>query len=155
MALKMGLLRIISLLCALMCGVSVSAQLKIIPKERIDSLANPPLASNSVSMRFDHFRIEAGKMAETDPPATFEYRYVNTGESPMTISRLVTTCSCAVAAYDRKTVAPGQEGTVTVRYNPAGHPGHFERRIFVYTDDNRQPSAILRLSVEVTEKINK
>lgn len=151
----MDRLRLILLLCSLLCGTGVSAQLKIIPKERLDSLAAPPLAANSESMRFDRILIDADKMSETDSPETFEYRYVNTGKSPVTISRLVTTCSCAVAGYDRKTVAPGQEGTVTVRYNPAGHPGRFERRIFVYTDDNRQPSAILRLSVEVTEKINK
>jgi hypothetical protein len=36
-----------------------------------------------------------------------------------------------------------------VTYNPKGHPGKFERKIFVYTQDGNAPAAVLRLSVEV------
>lgn len=145
---------VISLFCTLFFAVTVSAQLRIIPKERIDSIANPPLAVDAVFMQFERTRIDAGRMNESDPPATFEYVYANTGKNPITVSRLVSTCSCAVARYDRMTVTPGSKGVIYVRYNPEGHPGIFERRVYVYTDDNKQPSAVLRLSVEVKETKN-
>lgn len=150
----MALRRYISLFCALFLFVTASAQLKIIPRERIDSIANPPLAANATYMHFERTRIDAGRMSESDPPLTFEYVYSNTGKNPMTVSRLVSTCSCATAKYDRMTVAPGSKGVIYVRYNPKGHPGIFERRVYVYTDDNKQPSAVLRLSVEVKETKN-
>ena len=35
-------------------------------------------------------------------------------------------------------------------YNPKGHPGRFERKIFVYTEGEDDPAAILRLSVDVS-----
>ena len=43
------------------------------------------------------------------------------------------TCGCAAATYGRQPVRAGGEGTVTVTYHPKGHPGSFDRRIFVYT----------------------
>ena len=147
----MCLRRYILTIFALFFLGTASAQLKIIPRERIDSIANPPLAANAAFMKFESTRIDAGCMNESDRPETFEYVYTNTGNAPITVSRLVATCSCVVAEYDSMTVAPGKKGTVYVRYNPEGHPGTFERRVYVYTNDNKQPSAVLRLSVEVRE----
>ena len=41
----------------------------------------------------------------------------------------------------------GGEGTVTVTYHPKGHPGSFDRRIFVYTQlSDKMPTAILHLT---------
>ena len=37
-----------------------------------------------------------------------------------------------------------------VTYDPKGHPGRFERKIFVYTEGEDDPAAILRLSVDVS-----
>ena len=67
----------------------------------------------------------------------------------MVIDRLVTSCSCASALYNEKHIAPGKEGKIVVKYNPKGHPGRFERKIFVYTGGHKTPSAILRLHVNV------
>ncbi len=128
---------------------SAQAQLKLLPKERIDSVANPPLAPDAGILKFDAVHIDAGEINETDAPTTYSYRFVNVGDRTVRINRIVTTCSCMTAAVVDKDIAPGEEGSVTLRYNPKGHPGGFERRVFVYTDDNRQPSAVLRLKVNV------
>ncbi len=147
----MSLRRIIFFAVLVLSSVTASAQFKIIPKERLDSIANPPLATDAAFMKFEQTQIAAPPMKESDAPVTFEYRYENAGESPLTVTRLVSTCSCAAAMSDMKPVEPGRKGVITVRYNPEGHPGKFVRRVFVYTGDNRQPSAVLRLSVTVTE----
>ena len=58
-----------------------------------------------------------------------------------------TTCGCAAATYGRQPVRTGGEGTVTVTYHPKGHPGSFDRRIFVYTQlSDKMPTAILHLT---------
>ena len=149
----MKVLKLMVLVAALgFCQVA-QAQLKILPKSQIDSIANPPLAAESAYMIFEELNIKAQPMLETDAPKTFEYRFENTGTQPVTISRLVSTCSCASASYNKKTVPPGHKGTIYLRYNPEGHPGRFVRRVFVYTGENKQPSAVLRLSVVVNENI--
>lgn len=149
----MSIRKIIYAAVLVFVSFSATAQIRIIPKERLDSIANPPLAAESAYMMFEELNIKAQPMLETDAPKTFEYRFENTGTQPVTISRLVSTCSCASASYNKKTVPPGHKGTIYLRYNPEGHPGRFVRRVFVYTGENKQPSAVLRLSVVVNENI--
>jgi hypothetical protein len=76
-----------------------------------------------------------------------EYSFVNDGSSQLVISRLVSTCSCAVATYDKRVINPGERGVIRLVYNPKGRVGTNLQRVFVYTDENRQPTAILRLEV--------
>ena len=110
-------------------------------------VANPPLARNAGTMDFDKIIIDGVIMSPEDAPRTFEYSFVNRSISELVISKLVSTCSCATATYDKKVVKPGERGVVRLIYNPKGRVGTNLQRVFVYTDDNLQPTAILRLEV--------
>jgi hypothetical protein len=143
----MSVLRFIVLAAVLGFCQAAGAQLRILPKEQIDSIANPPLAENSVAMNFDVLTIGGVKMSQQDSPRTFEYSFVNDGSSQLVISRLVSTCSCAVATYDKRVINPGERGVIRLVYNPKGRVGTNLQRVFVYTDEHRQPTAILRLEV--------
>lgn len=148
--------RLISLLCFLLiCPLAAPAQVRIISREKLDSVSNPKLAPNSNALEFDRLHITAEPMTEDDSPESFTYTFRNQSQSSLTVSRIVSTCSCVRAACDRTVVAPGEYATVRVTYDPKGHPGSFERRIFVYTDENIQPSATLRLSVQVSSGADK
>ena len=89
-------------------------------------------------------------MTEDDAPKTFIYNFKNIGVKTLNIHRLVSTCSCASATCTVSSLAPGESAQINVRYNPKGHPGKFERRVFLYTQEGNNPAAILRLSVDVT-----
>ena len=146
----MKVLRYIVLVAALgFCQVA-GAQLRILPKSQIDSIANPPLAQNAGTTCFDKVLIDGVKMSQEDAPRTFEYSFVNRGSSSLVISRLVSTCSCAVATYDKRVVKPGERGVIRMTYNAKGRVGTNLQRVFVYTGDNTQPTAILRLEVTTT-----
>lgn len=117
------------------------------PRDRRDSLAHPQTAPGSEAMRFEERRIDAGDLNEDDAPMTYTYRWSNAGREPLAITRVQTTCGCAKATYDKQPVRPGGEGEVRVTYYPKGHPGRFERRIFVYTQlSDTRPTAILELT---------
>lgn len=146
----MKVLKLIVLVAALgFCQVA-GAQLRILPKSQIDSIANPPLAQNAGTMRFDKVQIDGVRMSQEDAPRTFEYSFVNQGSSSLVISRLVSTCSCAVATYDKRVVKPGERGVIRLTYNAKGRVGTNLQRVFVYTGDNTQPTAILRMEVTTT-----
>lgn len=130
-------------------GFSSNAQIKILPREKVMNVANPRLALDSASFDFDSKLIVADKMNEDDEPRTFIYRFVNRGERRIDIARIVTTCSCLTTVSYPLTVESGAAGEVVLRYDPKGHPGRFERKAFVYSDDNGEPSAVLRLKVDV------
>ena len=93
-------------------------------------------------------------MSESDSPVTFTYGFRNTGIRKVKIERLVTSCSCAYAYCDKNVVKPGEEAQISVRFNPKGHPGKFDRKIFVYTKDGNEPTAVLTLSVDVENRMD-
>ena len=127
-----------------------SAQMKIISRERVEAVSNPRLSADSASVVFDTKHIVAEPMSEDDAPKTFVYKFRNVGDKPLQILRLVSTCSCASATCAVKSVAPGASAEISVKYYPKGHPGSFERKVFVYTQEGNDPAAVLSLSVEVT-----
>ena len=143
----MKMFRLILLAAAMILGHSAMAQIRILPKEKIDSIANPPLAPNAGNVIFEQDMIIAEFASGDTASRTFEYGFINKGVRPLVISRLVSTCSCAKAEYDKRVIKPGERGVIRLIYNPEGRLGKNVRRVFVYTDDNTQPSAVLRLEV--------
>lgn len=129
--------------------LSVQAQIKIVPREKLEAMSSPRLSENSAFLHFETTYIKADPMGEDDGIMTYVYPFENKGQDTLEISRLVSTCSCASASIHTAKVAPGQKSEIIVRYNPKGHPGRFERRVFVYIGTDSAPSAILRLAVDV------
>lgn len=144
----------LNFICILLLAVGfcnqVEAQLNIIPKEVRDSILSPELTGDSAYLVFDRMYISADLMNENDPPVTYRYNVTNTGNEPLRILRMSTTCSCVSAICGSQVIRPGESSFISVRYDPKGHPGRFERRIFVYTREGDRPSAILTLSVSVS-----
>lgn len=126
-----------------------SAQLKMISKEKLKSVNYPDLSADSLSLAFVTKHIIAEPMNEDDAPKIYAFGFVNKGQCDLEIKRLVSTCSCLQACCLDRVVAPGQKSEIIMTYNPKGHPGKFERKVFVYTQDGNAPAAVLRLSVEV------
>ena len=135
----------------LILGVSfcATAQMKILPREEIDKVTNPRLSPDSAALNFDTRHIVAEPMNEDDAPSTFIFGFENAGDKTLNVDRLVTTCSCASASIGKREVKPGERAEIAVRYNPKGHPGRFERRVFVYTSGENDPAAVLKLTVNV------
>ena len=143
-------LRFIMVCAAVMVSaMTADAQLRMVSREKLQEVANPALSADSASLSFEQKHIIAEPMNEDEVPKTFVYRFTNIGKETVAIKRLVSTCSCASAVCSVMEVAPGASAEISVRYNPKGHPGKFERKIFVYTQDGNAPAAVLKLSVEV------
>ena len=143
-------LRFIMVCVAVMVSaMTADAQLRMVSKEKLQEVANPALSADSASLSFEQKHIIAEPMNEDDAPKTFVYRFTNIGKETVAIKRLVSTCSCASAVCSVKEVVPGASAEISVKYNPKGHPGKFERKVFVYTQDGNSPAVVLRLSVDV------
>ena len=132
-----------------MSALTAGAQIRIVPREKIEAFASPRLSSDSSSLMFDTRHIVAAVMSEDDMPAIYRYEMTNVGDEPVRIMRTSTTCSCVTVNASRTDIAPGESSVLTVRYDPKGHPGRFERKIFVYTQPGSSPAAILQLTAQV------
>lgn len=143
--------RIIIVSIALLISLTSFSQIKIISQESLDSVANPALSEKSSFIHFDKKVIGPIVMNEDDKPMKFTFLFHNIGDKSIEISNITTTCGCVRAKSDKDLYEPGEKGVISVSYNPAGHSGKFQRRIFIYADgENSSPLAILTLFVEVS-----
>ena len=137
------------LILCLCLTFNMQAQIQVLSRAELENVENPSLSDDAANLKFKVVSIVADDMTEDGGIKSFTYTFKNIGTDTVHIDRLVTSCSCAVATYTQKSVAPGKEGEIIVKYNPKGHPGRFERKIFVYTGGHKSPSAVLRLKVNV------
>lgn len=145
---------VVSAAAAFLAAVPAQAQWHTVSRSRLDSLANPPLAAGREAMVFERTTVTTDPIEEDGGARSYTFSWSNEGRTPLVITRVKSTCGCAVAAYDRKPVAAGAKGTVTVTYHPKGHPGAFRQRIFLYTQlDDERPTAILTLAGEVIASV--
>lgn len=60
------------------------------------------------------------------------FTFTNTGDEPLVIQQVITTCGCTVAEYTKTPVQPGKQGKVRVKYNGKGKAkGKFKKAITI------------------------
>lgn len=79
--------------------------------------------------------IDLGTLSTEDDVQVVRLAFTNTGDLPLVVTEVHTSCSCTTAEYDRRSrVMPGERGTITVRMDPRSAPtGSFYRVIAVYS----------------------
>lgn len=63
-------------------------------------------------------------------PVSTTFNYTNTGEAPLVITNVQTSCGCTVADYTKDAVLPGKSGYVRVTYN-AANSGAFNKAVTI------------------------
>lgn len=69
---------------------------------------------------------------------THEFIFTNTGNSPLLISSVSTTCGCTIADYPKEPVLPGESGAIKTNYKPSSDQlGYEEKTISVLTNTSK------------------
>ncbi len=90
------------------------------------------VAQNQAEIKFDKVTQDLGTFSVKSPVKTATFTFTNVGNAPLVLNQVVASCGCTVPRYDKKPVAPGQKGTITVTYNGTGKfAGHFKKSITV------------------------
>ncbi|WP_437918831.1 DUF1573 domain-containing protein [Sphingobacterium sp. LRF_L2] len=63
-------------------------------------------------------------------PASYDFKFSNTGDAPIIITEVKPSCGCSVAEFTRTPIKPGESGTITVTYNAAAK-GPFTKQFTV------------------------
>lgn len=85
-----------------------------------------------------------GAIAEADGVASGQFVFVNSGDSPVSIVSVRTSCGCTTVDLPLDEINPGDTAVIAVQYDPTGRPGKFEKKIMVNFSDD-QPRASLRV----------
>lgn len=110
-------------------------------------------AATSASLPVFNFEKEShdfGAMNEGEVGTT-EFKFTNEGEVPLIISSAQGSCGCTVPEYSNDPIAPGEEGTITVRFNSQGKPGNQTKTVTLSA--NTVPNTkVLTITAQVTPK---
>lgn len=92
--------------------------------------------------------IALGKVVGPDMKlAKFTLR--NTGDAPMEITRVTSTCSCLRGYPQQSTIPPHDTQAVTLELNPSKVRGEFRRSAWVHTTDPKRPRLLLTVTGNV------
>ncbi|WP_298951386.1 DUF1573 domain-containing protein [uncultured Nonlabens sp.] len=65
---------------------------------------------------FDFGTVEEGTVVE------HEYKFMNTGSAPLIVVNAKGSCGCTVPTWSKEPIAPGDQGTMLVKFNTNGKP---------------------------------
>lgn len=76
-----------------------------------------------------------GLIREDDREAIHVFKVKNTGDAPLIIKQVQSSCGCAEPIWTREPIEAGKEGEVVIIYNSENRPGPFKKTIMVYTNE--------------------
>lgn len=105
-------------------------------------LATTGLRAQEIS--FDSTTIDYGSILKgSEGKRLFEFR--NTGDSPLMLTQVKTSCSCSATSYTRRPVMPGEKGQIEVHYD-TNYVGRFEK--YIYVASNARNTAVVKLCIK-------
>jgi hypothetical protein len=109
--------------------------------------AYPKIELSATSFDFGDINPTEGKRVET-----FFVR--NSGNAPLTIFSLSTSCGCTEAEIDALEIPPGEQAKLTVTYDPSVHRGiggKIRRIVYIKSNDPFHEEVELELTGNVLE----
>lgn len=110
-------------LAALIVALAAIGTLLLGATPRVDSQQGP-------QMRFEKASHNFGTLTKGGEEVEVEFRFVNSGDAPLIITRTTTSCRCITIRSPKRPVRAGAEGVITVSYDPKDE-GVFNKSITV------------------------
>lgn len=106
--------------------------LKIISNDK-----HPKQKEKNTMLRLDNNSIDLGKF-NYDQEAMTEFVLTNTGDAPLVVADVTTSCGCTSVEYSKEPILPGKTLKLIVKYS-ADQPGHFNKSINVFCNITESP----------------
>lgn len=82
-----------------------------------------------------------------------EFEFANIGDELLVIKEVTKTCGCTPFTLDKKEYAPGESGTLKVRYKAVSRPMSISKSLYVYSNDKKNPRVKLAVKAQVVNKV--
>ncbi|ALM21549.1 hypothetical protein JCM19294_1794 [Nonlabens tegetincola] len=83
----------------------------------------PVMTFNEVE--YDFGTVEEGTVVE------HEYTFKNTGTAPLVVISAKGSCGCTVPTWSKEPIAPGEEGSMLVKFNTNGKPNNQTKTVTI------------------------
>jgi len=103
-------------------------------------------------IKFDNLIHDLGDM-DPDSSNVCEFAFKNVGEALLKILNVKPDCGCTVFTLEKKEYAPGESGTLKIKYHAVARGGSVIRRIGVSSNDPVEPNVTLTMKGRVVERV--
>lgn len=82
-----------------------------------------------------------------------EFKFCNKGDGVLKITNVSKTCGCTPFTLEKKNYAPGECGTLKVKYNADKGHGSRARKLYVYSNDPANKKVQLTIKAVIVQKV--
>ena len=105
------------------------------------------LAADAPKMKFEKDAYDFGTI-EQGEKVHYDFKFTNTGKTPLIISDATATCGCTVPEFPRTPIKPGEDGIIKVVFDSQGKIG-VQDKVVTITSNANPVAAQLHLRGEV------
>lgn len=117
-------------------------------KTETKTISNKEIARTTVKFERDTLRLGQVVLGKMVPVA---FRYTNTGNVPLLIKNVQTTCGCAEPTWEKAPLLPGKTEEIKVEFT-GEHEGHFVKTIYVVCNIWKKVYPLVLIGDVVQEK---
>ena len=96
---------------------------------------------------FDFGTVAQGKKVD------HSFTIKNSGDAPLTIGQVSTSCGCTVAEVSSRSISPGKSSTIKASFDSKNFSGRISKTIYVHTNDPKTPIYNLTIKGNLFEQI--
>jgi hypothetical protein len=105
-------------------------------------------SANAQKLEFDELVHDFGALKEEMGSVTHAFKFTNTGDKPLVITKVQPSCGCSTSGWTKEPVKPGETGEVLATYRTSA--GSFNKSFTVTS--NGLPNVVLHIKGNVTKK---
>lgn len=103
------------------------------------------------AMQFVNRVHDFGSIREVNGAVSYNFEFVNTGNAPVLIKKVESSCGCTSPEWTRQPILPGKKGFIKAIFDPDNRPGYFDKTITVHSNAHN-PVAELKIRGTVEGK---
>lgn len=110
------------------------------------------VAQRKTTIRFNKTEHDFGRVKEAEGVKMIEFKFLNTGKTPMNLTNVVAGCGCTTTSWSKDTIYPGKQGIIFARFDPAGRSGEFSKVITLVASNTEPEYHVLTIKGIVEPK---
>jgi len=105
-------------------------------------------AQTGPNIEFNEETINYGEVEKEKDDGIRVFEFTNTGDQPLNIINVKSSCGCTVPEWPKEPIAPGTKGQIKVQYNM--NPGPISKTITVETNAVNKTNGMIPLRIKGT-----
>ncbi|MFK7050709.1 MULTISPECIES: DUF1573 domain-containing protein [Flavobacterium] len=103
-------------------------------------------AQSGAKIEFKTNEIDYGTISKSSDNGIRFFEFTNTGDAPLIIKNVQSTCGCTIPSFSKDPVDPGKSGKIEVKYNM--NPGPIRKSIMVESNAINTESGLTPLKIK-------